>query len=298
MLSAALACPRQFYWNYIRGLRPKAQSIHLTAGGAFAAGLEAYRMAYYAQEAGHRPSLAAAFRAAVSYWGPYEPPMDTNKSLPAVLEALQAYFTEWWPAETDLLQPHRRRDGAPSVEFSFSIPLPGLYHPETNDPLFYVGRLDMLGTFNGQLFVVDEKTTSQMGAAWTKNWDLRGQFTGYVWAAKELLSLPVVGAIVRGVCFRKYDLDHAEVLTYRPAWLVDEWMSRTQEAIAQCLQWWDRDLYFPNHDNSCTAYGGCKYLPLCTKADPEPWIAMDYEVDRWDPLGYEHRKLGGRVSSP
>lgn len=284
MVSAALSCERQFWWHYMRALVPKAESIHLIAGGAFASGIEAYRHAFYARGCDHTASMTAAFRAVVKSWGDYEPPFETNKARHRVLEALDIYFTEWWPAATDTLQPHRRADGTPSIEFSFAIPLPDCEHPATGEPLFYVGRLDMLGIYNKQLFVVDEKTTSQMGASWVQNWDLRGQFTGYIWAVKTLLNLPVVGAVIRGVAFRKHDLDHAEVITYRAAYQVDEWLRRTTAVIRRLATAYREGYWLPNYDSACTQYGGCSYLTLCTKGDPEPWAAADYVENRWDPL--------------
>lgn len=283
MVSALLSCEKQFEYQYLRHLAPTAQSIHLTAGAAFAAGLEAVRNVYWLHGLPFREAYAAGFRAAIQSWGPYEPDFPTNKSLPRVLEALYLYFTEWWPITTDSLRPHIRPGGEPSVEWSFAHELPDVKHPD-GSPLMYVGRLDMLGEFSGQLFVVDEKTTSQMGAAWTKNWDLRGQFTGYVWAARELRKLPVVGAVVRGVCFRTHDYGNAEVITFRSPWMIEQWLERTVGAIRRLQAAWEANRYLHNHDNACTQYGGCRYLELCTKADPEPWIEGNFDINRWDPL--------------
>lgn len=285
MLSAALACERQFDYSYLRHLQPKAQSIHLTAGGAFAAGLEAIRTAYYLRGASIPEAMGAGFRAAVKEWGDYEPEFPTNKSLVRVLEALANYITEWWPLPLEILTPHIRPGGEPSVEWSFSIDLPEVEHPD-GGPLFYVGRLDMLAEYEGQLFAVDEKTTSQMGASWTKNWDLRGQFTGYVWAAQTVKaeSLPVAGAVVRGVAFRTYDFGHAEVITLRPQWLIEQWLERTLISLERLKKAWASDKLLPNFDTACTNYGGCRFYDLCTKRDPEPWIEGDFEVRPWNPL--------------
>lgn len=44
MLATFRSCPQKFFRQYIQHWKPKTESVHLIAGGAFAAGIEAARL--------------------------------------------------------------------------------------------------------------------------------------------------------------------------------------------------------------------------------------------------------------
>ena len=73
-----------------------------------------------------------------------------HKNIDRVIEALIYYF-DTWPMATDLLKPYMF-EGQPSVEFTFSIPLP-ILHPDTNQPILYAGRCDMIAEYGEALWV-------------------------------------------------------------------------------------------------------------------------------------------------
>ena len=58
-------------------------------------------------------------------------------------------------------------------------------HAETGNPLLYAGRLDALMNFAGGLSALDDKTTSGIGPKWSQQWDLRSQFTAYIWGLQR-----------------------------------------------------------------------------------------------------------------
>ena len=47
MLATFRSCPQKFFRQYVEHWKPKAESVHLVAGGAFASGIEAARRAFY-----------------------------------------------------------------------------------------------------------------------------------------------------------------------------------------------------------------------------------------------------------
>ena len=49
MLATFRSCPQKFFRQYVEHWKPKAESVHLVAGGAFAAGIEEARRAFYEQ---------------------------------------------------------------------------------------------------------------------------------------------------------------------------------------------------------------------------------------------------------
>ena len=155
--SSFVACPEMFRLEFIERIGPSATSVHLHFGATFASAMEVSRKTYYNSDTPSvTQAMAAGFRTIISEWGDYDPGENSNKSLHSCLAAFAAY-TQQWPFDTDYIQPHMS-DGRPAVEFSFGIPLP-ITHPTTGEPIIYAGRFDLLGEYQKQLFVVDEKTT-------------------------------------------------------------------------------------------------------------------------------------------
>ena len=282
MRSRFVDCPQAFFRSHIQHLAHPNKSEHLVAGGAYAKGLEVVRALYYGQGLSLDEALGEGILAAVEEYGDFEPSNPKSfTTCEKVVEVLVAYFQEF-PPTTDHLVPVRKSDGTPMVEFSFAVPL-DIPHPETGDPLLYCGRSDLIAQYQkNQLWIVDDKTCSQMGPSWTSSFRLRSQFTGYVWAAR-MYGWNVAGAITRGARFTK-ELAFAEILEPRPQWMVDRWLLQLHRDIERMIQCW-RDNYWDYAlDGACTMYSGCQFAKLCTVANPDPWIKQFFVDREWNPL--------------
>lgn len=268
----------------MHGLAPSTVSIHLHFGGCFAKGCEEFRLAYYGADKpnDYDHALAVGAEAILREWGEYENDDTGNKTLENCLLALDAYFTKFHPA-TDHIQPFRRANGEPAVEFTFALPVDEVLHPITGEPLLYCGRFDLLGVFNGQLFVVDEKTTSRLGASWINQWSMRGQFLGYVWAAQQF-DLPVAGAIARGTSILKHDFGFAESINPFPQWKIDRWRQQLAIDLQQAVDSWNRGVWSQNFGDTCGQYSGCSFKRLCETPDPQRWVNTYYVERFWNPL--------------
>lgn len=297
MLAAFRACPRKMQLSYVEHWKPKAESVHLVAGKAFASGIEAARMAFFEgrfhtsdgwqscpkgeREVAEQIGLAALIRS----YGNFECPADSAKSLERTAGALEFYY-ERYPLGLDGSAPHPFPDGRHGIEFSFAEPLPTVRHPVTGNPLLYTGRMDMVGSYQGGLFGFDEKTASQLGASWSKQWDLRSQFTGYTWACRRN-GLNVQGIVVRGVSILKTKYDTQECIAYRGDWEVDRWLTQTKRDIRRMIQCWEAGWWDYNLDHSCADYGGCQFMQICKSPEPESWLPMYFDRRVWDPLARE-----------
>lgn len=276
------SCVHKAYLSQMLHWKPKSTNIHLNAGGAFAKGLEVARKAYYDLSIDPQSATIEGGKALIAqYEEPSIEDADHAKSLPNMLGALGSYF-QVHPLDTDSLKPHRLPSGKPAIEFTFAIPL-SICNPETGEPILYTGRCDMIGEYNGQLFVVDEKTTSGIGPTWFNNWALKSQLTGYVWAARQY-GFDVAGAIIRGIAILKREFKHAESIQYRPQWMIDRWYKQTERDLARLIECWKEDYYDYNLDSACSSYGGCQFLKICSSNNPEPWLEADFEKRVWDPL--------------
>ncbi|MGH9438468.1 MAG: PD-(D/E)XK nuclease family protein, partial [Terriglobia bacterium] len=216
MLSHFKSCPQKFFFEYIEDWKPKELSVHLHAGASFAKAIETARSAYYTNEhpigviqdekrvwstvkcePGNREyAIAAGLQSLMFAYGDFECPADSAKSLERMCGAFEFYWENYALNDTDafpILLPGGRR----GIEFSFSEPLP-INNPVTGQPILYCGRFDAILNYGGTILITDEKTTTQLGATWSKKWDLRGQFLGYSWAAQRA-GIHVDGALIRGI---------------------------------------------------------------------------------------------------
>jgi len=278
------SCPQKAFRTYFEHWKPASESVHLIAGGAFADGIEAARRAYYEASADHADAVAAGLRALIETYGDFECPPDSAKSLERTAGALEFYF-EHYPLGHDGATPIKFADGRHGIEFSFAQPLP-INHPVTGEPLLYTGRSDMIAEAYGGVYIYDEKTTSSLGPSWARQWEMRSQFTGYCWAARES-GLNPQGVCVRGVSILKTKYDTQQVLTYRSPYEIDRWLDQTCRDIERMIEcwksgWWDYDL-----DHACSEYGGCALQTVCKSSDPEAWLKQYFVPRVWDPLARE-----------
>lgn len=283
MRSTFVSCPQKYFRAYYQGWASPVESIHLRAGGAFAHGIEVARMAYWGDNLPPEEALDLGLRALISHYrGADDQAREEGsaKSLENLLLALDDYFRHYgW--STDQIKPHTLSD-RPAVECRFALPL-DIDHPETGQPLLYAGRYDMLGVFQDQLFVVDEKTTGHLGPSWANNWPLRSQITGYCWAASKH-NIPVAGAIIRGISVQKTAIKHAEAIIYRPGWQMDRWYEQLIRDIQRMINCWKEGYWDWNLADSCSSYGGCPFMTPCLSRDPERWLEASMVKRHWNPL--------------
>lgn len=287
MLASLRSCPQKLFRQYIEHWKPKAESVHLVAGGAFAKGIEVARRAFYEPA----PSMelfgnaegaeCAGMQALIEAYGDFECPPESAKSLERTAGALEYYFSQY-PIGADGMDPVTFANGRRGIEFSFAEPLP-ITHPVTGAPILYTGRADMIANFAGGVYIVDEKTASSLGPSWSRQWEMRGQFTGYQWAARQA-GIHTEGTIIRGVSILKTKYDTQQAITYRAPWEIDRWLEQTCRDIKRLQKMWEEGWYDFGIDGACVEYGGCTFTRVCKSQDPESWLPMYFEKRVWDPL--------------
>lgn len=286
MRASFVECPQQAYRQYFQHLRKKGESVHLIAGGAFAKGTEVIRTEFFDRGSTFEDALTAGVLAATSAYGNYDPGTDSKgkphpKRLERVIDGLIHYFTEF-PPYTDHCQPLKLPSGKHAIEFKFAIPIE-VDHPVTGEPILYVGRSDMICTYNQSLFIFDDKTTSQLGASWPDSWTLRAQLDGYVWASRKS-GYDTRGAIVRGLSFLTSNFGTAESLQLRTDWQIQRWYHQLLRDVERMKRCWEEGYWDYNLSSACNAYGGCSFRDLCRVSNPEDWVETEYEVREWSPL--------------
>lgn len=302
MRSCLRSCPQKYFKEFVLGLRPAALSVDLHAGSCFASALERIRKSIFGESRMDlNGALLSAYPHFLQEWGDFTSFKDTPKTQTNVWAAVESYFDQY-PPLSDSVQPYSH-EGVPTYEFTFAIPLnpsDGFEpHPVTGDPWLYGGRFDMLGAYHSRPCVLDEKTTTSIGAAWYDQWQLRGQFIGYVWACQQLgINLDTV--VCRGVGILKTKISHAEAVKQYSDFIIERWLNEVRKDTHLLARLW-RDYLSAgssafdfNLADACSSYGGCPFKDLCASSNEEIYYSQ-YAVRRWNPTA---RNPVEEISSP
>lgn len=289
ILSHFRTCHHKALWEFAYNLAPIEPNINLHAGSAFAAGLEAlYRSTYTRNE----PQDLALTRANLAFnnsWGIFSPSKPTTKSRLHMWEALLSYLERYDPPN-DYIEPSPLFKDP--FEYTFAIPMTKETigfdcpkHPLYDEPFIYAGRFDMIGQQYGQLRIRDDKTTTQLGPSWEKQWTLSSQFMGYC-CSMQILGYSVDTAEIRGIGILKDSISHVAVTkTYTSAQL-SRWRWQVARDLANFVRCYQTGEWEYNFSSACTTYGGCDFLELCRANNGEDYFDS-YAKRTWNPLGGE-----------
>ena len=259
-----------------------ATNTNLIAGGAFAKGLEVVRKAFFNDHLPFEKALKRGQIEALIYYEEHEPfGTSAVKNVWRTVTALSAYF-QAYPIDA-LLTPVPLRNGKYAIEYSFAVPTQ-VRSPETNDPILYTGRYDMLGhSPEGTVFIIDEKTSTQLGESWAVQWRMNNQMTGYIWGSQQS-GLAVDWACIRGLSFLTAGYGSCEVLTHRPKWRIEKFEENLNLTLRTLVNAWQTNTWEQNLGRTCADFGGCAYLTLCESKEPEEWIPLNFKENTWNPL--------------
>jgi len=283
------SCPRKSQLESFQHWKLRDQSIHLHAGASYATGIEAARRAYYIDGVAADDAVALGIKALLEAYGDFQCPPESAKSADRTAGALEFYFSHYRLGE-DKAIPMTLPGGKTGIEFNFLEPL-DIIHPETGDPILYSGRMDMMCEYEGMHLGEDDKTASQLGASWPRQWDLRSQFTGYVWGAQRA-GIKLDGFLVRGVSILKTKYDTLQAITYRPAWMIERWYEQLLRDIKRMMEAWESNYFDYNLDHACAEYGGCPFRNVCQMRDPTPLLLQQFERRQWNPVARTETLLG------
>ena len=293
ILATAKACRYKFFLAHCREFKSVGQNVHFVAGGAYAAGLEVARHAFFQYGRSAADAEALGMAELVRAYGDFDPPSDSAKTLDRTMGALEFYFDQY-PLDREVATPITLTSGKSGIEINFAEPLP-IHHPETGNPLIICGRMDQAVNFAGGVYVEDDKTTGQLGASWANQWHLRSQFTGYCWAMHQAFGILPKGVLIRGVAILKTKYDTQQVITYREPYMIEAWYRSTLRLLQDLVDDWQyhrssgsyevgSDIFIKDLDQACVEWGGCTFQQVCRAPDPEPWLAQYYERRHWDPM--------------
>lgn len=288
ILAAFRSCPRKAYLEFFEHWKNKDPSVHLHAGAAYARGMEVARKSFYEEGKPAEDSVALGLKALLVDYGDFQCPEDSAKSASRTAGALEFYF-ERYPLGVDTAVPLTLPSGRKAIEFGGVEPL-DILHPVTGNPLLYSWRMDMACEYNGLRLGEDDKTASQLGASWPRQWDLRSQFTSYIWGAKRH-GIRLDGFLVRGVSILKTKYDTLQAITYRPDWQLERWYAQVLKDLDRMIECWKKGYFDFNLDHACTEYGGCQFRQACLMPEPQPLLEQHFERRQWNPVTRTETRL-------
>lgn len=289
------SCPAKYKLRIVDGWTSRRKSAALGFGGAFHHGLAQW----------YRTGSRAEMLKGVKDAWPDGMPVDDYRTLAKCVETLMAYVNKY-PAETFAVV--SGPDG-PLIEVSFTLPT-GLYlrcgncqHLDKSEPtdpacshcgaakeeIEYGGIFDGLVEFSGAVYVLEHKTTSQLGAYYFDQFRPNNQVTGYTWGAGLLSGKRVGGALVNAIGVYKASAPKFErQVTVRSEIEMAEWLQsvhRTCEQIKEC----ERTGIWHLQTVACTMYGKCEFHQVHVLPHPQQRLNLleqEYVVAHWD---YEGR---------
>ena len=283
-------CPRLYQYLIIEGWQNNDESVHLRFGGEFHTSVQQYELSR-AAGIGHNDSVHDIVRdLLLRTWG-WNPDKTTKagkyKNRDSLIRAVIDYLDKY---EHDEARTYIKPDGAPAVELSFRFELD--FEPDhiATRPYTLCGHLDRVVEFNGGLYVMDYKTTTQTVADYFfKQFQPNNQMTLYTLAGGVILDAKIKGVIVNGIQLLIEEPDRTRVVrnfTYRTNDQLDEWLDDLAfwlgyaESCATNNHW-------PQNDLSCDKYGGCRFREICSKSPDvrERFLKTDFtKGEPWNPL--------------
>jgi hypothetical protein len=156
----------------------------------------------------------------------------------------------------------------------------------TNIPIYYHGFIDLLIRRSNLLYVMDFKSTSQLGTSYWDDKKAIAQPKGYAWALQELLGVKIHGYLIRAIrtipppkyvtegtpnkkgeykkveswwdeslCEQSFELGPGEL---------EEWKENTIAQVKTFLHFYQEG-YFPQQKSMCVGkYGKCQYYEVCS----------------------------------
>lgn len=283
IISLYKACPYQCWLKDFCNVQVNSENVHLTAGAAYANGLEAWRKARYFDNTTPDDALSIALCAVIKTYGHLNC-SEWEKSWLAVCEAI-VFYADSYPPESEAFRPFALSDIA-TLEFSMAMPLP-FKHPDTGEPIMYVGRVDQFvkNVNDNMVYSEDDKTVSKLGATFSRRFKTDGQFLGYNYMAKYHYDIPVIGSLLRATCFYVNRLDKDQILISHSDTMLENWYNGLIQTVEQMLIMYLRksaDGPIRAFNTACSNYGGCVFQEHCYLN--YPISRPEFKKQKWDPV--------------
>ncbi len=276
-MSDYLKCPKRGYYRHILNLVPISPAPALSFGGAIHEALSSW---YQFKDEGKalkvfqenwQTYIKESKEAQDSTgWGSISPaPVDDSKrNMKNGLLILQAYFERYAKESFEVL----------SNEFPFRIKLGTYKGIQFN----LTGKIDLYVKWGNYIYVLDHKSTSQLGEYYFEQFNPSLQIDGYAYAGKKIFT-NCDGAVVNAILVAKTKTDFKREIFTKTEEELQEYKNQALEIMHHIEMMKERKKFFCNTD-ACSLYGHCPYLELCRAKGDERVMRLRYKVSPWSPF--------------
>lgn len=279
-ITAAMTCPRKYYYTMIAQIQPAELSVHLRFGGLYATALEHFYKHRAEGKSIDESLLLVVKEAMLATWTDNGPEAFGHpaKSRFGLIRSIVWYVDQFGEESDAGIQTHHLANGKPAVELSFSF--------EISDDIMFCGHLDRVVTYAGQKYVMDQKTTGgTIGPYFFDQFRMDNQMSLYTLAGQAILNSPIKGVLIDGaqiaVGFTRFERG----FTYRTKEQLDEWLETALEIIHRTRSYTALGK-FPMNLSACGNYGGCPFKKICetTPSHRAEVIKAEFRPKLWDPI--------------
>lgn len=248
MISDYLYCPKYFYYRYIRNITSKEEAAPLLFGRVFHEAL----LIWYRDN--DLEKAVEAFAKIPSQMG------DSRRTREHGEVIMRKYVKRW------------------AVEPYVTKQLEVEFHLDMGEGRVYAGRIDKIAEQLNQIYVVDHKTSTQLGLSFFRSFRPHVQMDGYCFACRELCG-QCSGAIINGVSLAANPKERFQrSLTPRTKRELDKfkvnfhkWCARIEIDVLK--------KEFVEHYTHCTKWGGkCDFWKLCVFGEDERTLREEFKA--------------------
>lgn len=252
-------CPRLYYWRFVQNLVSPKDPVPLIVGRATHAGLAAY---YSGRDANEFVKKNFDEVRGQTTWLKEE--LMELEAQEKYVRQLLVWYRETYPTEKwEML--------APEVEGHILLPSS---KPFPREHLFFF-RADAVVSWQGHPWLLEHKTTSQLGVTFFRRFRLDGQISAYCYAVWKSLGVRPVGAIINAIRKAK-NLDRAEFVrdvVMRSEAQIREFVDQMTDQLDVLdhleQNFKDDKRVWSMYTNQCIAFHRtCDYTELCYKETP------------------------------
>jgi len=268
-LSSFLSCPRLYNYTNLQGYRSKIYGMATGFGSAVHMGFEVLD-AEKCKGATKDEAVVASIKAVLLEYGEaLSQAEDKARGLTSVLRAIVWRAEEYWE---DLFEIATMPNGEPCLEQRFEVPFGNGYR--------FSGRIDKIVQLDDKLYLCDVKTTkSTLNSNYFSNFMPNNQVFAYLWAAREVLGLDIVGFIVdavqTGVHFTRFNRSVYNV----PTELIKEWYEDALHTLDTSTNYFNKQ-YYPADFTACNNYGGCRFKEVCSASPSRRNLFLDNDFEK------------------
>ena len=296
MLSSYKDCPRKYFLRHVLDWRREGTAPPLVFGLSWHSGMDAVWQHFGKVPEDNLVDLAMAMFLETWEAEGFDPnPVGeiAEKLNPRLPQVAREMYENYIRDRANTI----RNSELVAVEQPFAVPIPDL------EAVWYVGRLDKVARIQGQLTVVEHKTTTAykldggFQTSYIEGWYSDSQVKGYQFGGSlfypGLTQVWVDAALVHKKVHDKFRF----VPVAHNTEILKEWVGDTREWVLRLQE--DRHKFdaaggalvpgcFPKNENTCMGkFGACGFLDICrTTANPdqlgEP--PAGYVVEPWSPF--------------